>query len=322
MKNKVIATALLLTLIFPFMALAADFPTKPVQIIVPWSAGGATDLIFRAIASVFPKYANGQPLVINNIPSAGAVTGVTEFLKAKPDGYTLISLATPIITKIHWSEVKFTVDDFLPIINIVNDPSYILVRSNSPYKTLNDLIEAARKNPETITMGNGGAGGGNHLVAVAFEEFVGVKFVHVPYNGGGPAITALLGGVVDSVMAAAPEGVSNVQNGDLRVLAVMGPSRLSIFPDAPTALEYGYDFRLGMWRGVAAPKGTPLETVKALHDIFYKCMNDPEFLAKAKELGSVLSYMDSASFQSFVRQQNQFWENLMKSKKLGEKYGQ
>lgn len=322
MKNKVFAIVLLVALIIPFAGLAADFPTKPVTIIVPWSAGGATDLIFRAIASVFPKYANGQPLVVNNIPGAGAVTGVTEFLKAKPDGYTLLSFATPIVTKIHWSEVKFNIDDFVTVINIVNDPSYILVKADSPYKTLTDLVEAARKNPETISMGNGGAGGGNHLVAVAFEEFVGVKFIHVPHNGGGPAITALLGGHVDCVMAAAPEGVSNVQNGDLRVLAVMGPSRLSIFPDAPTALEQGYDFRLGMWRGVAVQRGTPLEIVKALHDIFYKCMNDPEFLAKAKELGSVLAYMDSATFQNFARQQNQFWENLMKSKKLGEKYGQ
>lgn len=321
MRSRMILLALLVVAFVPVMVVSADFPTKPVTIIVPWSAGGATDVLFRAIATVFPKYANGQPLVINNVPGAGAVTGTMEFLNAKPDGYTLLSLATPIITKIHWSEVKFTVDDFVPVINIVNDPSYILVRADSPYKTLSDLIEAARKDPETITMGNGGAGGGNHLVAVAFEDFVGVKFVHVPYNGGGPAVTALVGGHVDCVMAAAPEGVTNVQSGQLRVLAVMGPTRLSVFPDAPTALEQGYDFRLGMWRGVAVQRGTPLETIKALHDIFKKCMDDPEFISKAKELGSVLFYMDSATFQNFVRQQNQFWENLMKTKKLGEKYG-
>ncbi|ABV34012.1 tripartite tricarboxylate transporter substrate binding protein [Pseudothermotoga lettingae] len=313
--------ALVTIMLITLVAFAETFPSRPVQIIVPWSAGGATDVLFRAVASVFPKYANGQPLVINNIPGAGAVTGVMEFLKAKPDGYTLFSLATPIITKIHWSDVKFTVDDFVPIINIVNDPSYILVRADSPYKTLSDLIEAAKNNPETITMGNGGAGGGNHLVAVAFEDFVGIQFIHVPFNGGAPAITALVGGHVDAVMAAAPEGVSNVQSGQLRVLAVLGASRLSVFPDVPTSVELGYDFRLGMWRGVAAPKGTPSEIVETLHDIFYKCINDPEFLSKAKELGSVISYMNSVEFFNFVRRQNQFWENLMKNKKLGEKYG-
>jgi len=321
MKGKQVLIAVLLGVVFCSIALGADFPTRPVTIIVPYSAGGATDLIFRAVASVFPKYSNGQPLVVNNIPGAGAVTGVMEFLKAKPDGYTLLSIQAAIITKTHWSEVKFTVDDFVPVINIVHDPSYILVRSDSPYRTLTDLVEAARKNPETITLGNGGAGGGNHLVAVAFEEFVGVKFVHVPFEGGGPAITALVGGHVDAVIGAAPEGVTNVQSGQLRVLGVLGANRLPVFPDVPTAVEQGYDFRLGMWRGVAAPRGTPLEIVKALHDIFYKCINDPEFLAKAKDLGCMISYMDSATYQKFMKDQSQFWENLLKSRRLGEKYG-
>lgn len=314
--------ALLALLLIGVLALAqVNFPTRPVTIIVPWSAGGATDLLFRAIASVFPKYANGQPLVVNNIPGAGAVTGTMEFLKAPADGYTLLSLATPIITKIHWSEVKFTVDDFVPVINIVNDPSYILVNANSPYKTLEDLLNAARKNPETVTMGNGGAGGGNHLVALAFEDFVGVRFIHVPYNGGAPAIADLVAGHIDAVMAAAPEGVPQVQAGQLRCLAVLGTQRLSVFPDVPTARELGYDFTLGMWRGVAVQRGTPPEIVQALHDIFYKCMNDPEFIAKAKEMGNVLHYMDTVTFTRFVREQNAFWENLMKIKKVGEKYG-
>ena len=318
MRSKVLLAVLLIG-ILAFSQV--NFPTRPVTIIVPWSAGGATDMLFRAVASVFPKYANGQPLVINNIPGAGAVTGTMEFLKAEPDGYTLLSLATPIITKIHWSNVKFTVDDFIPVINIVNDPSYILVNVNSPYKTLEDLLKAARANPETITMGNGGAGGGNHLVALAFEDFVGVKFIHVPYNGGAPAIADLVAGHIDAVMAAAPEGVAQVQGGQLRCLAVLGTQRLIVFPDVPTAKEQGYDFTLGMWRGVAVRRGTPPEIVQALHDIFYKCINDPDFLAKAKEMGSVIHYMDTVTYVKFVREQNAFWENLMKIKKVGEKYG-
>lgn len=313
---------LLAVLLFSVLVFSqVNFPTRPVTIIVPWSAGGATDLLFRAIASVFPKYANGHPLVVNNMPGAGAVTGTMEFLKARPDGYTLLSLATPIITRIHWSEVKFTVDDFIPVINIVNDPSYILVNANSPYKTLEDLLNAARKNPEAVTMGNGGAGGGNHLVALAFEDFVGVKFIHVPYDGGAPAIANLVAGHVDSVMAAAPEGVPQVQAGQLRVLAVLGTQRLSVFPDVPTAKELGYDFTLGMWRGAAVQKGTPPEVVQSLHDIFYKCMTDPDFIAKAKEMGSILHYMDTVTYMKFVREQNAFWETLMKTKRVGEKYG-
>lgn len=302
------------------VTLAFSFPTKPVTIIVPWSAGGATDILFRLIAEVFPKYANGQPLVIKNIPGGGAVPGTLEFLKSKPDGYTLFSLATPIITKIHWSEVTFTADDFEPVINIVYDPSYLLVNAKSPFKNLTEFLEYAKANPGVLTVGNGGYGGGNHLVAVAFEDFAGVKFMHVPFDGGAPAITALVGGHVAAVVAAAPEGVPQVQAGQLRVLAVFSDRRLAVFPDVPTAMEQGVNFVGGMWRGVAVPKGTPPEIVKALHDIFRACMNDPDFIKKAREQGFQLYYLDSEAFKNFVKQQDAFWRELMMKRKLGEKY--
>uniref|UniRef100_A0A7C3RPZ5 Tripartite tricarboxylate transporter substrate binding protein n=1 Tax=Dictyoglomus thermophilum TaxID=14 RepID=A0A7C3RPZ5_DICTH len=299
---------------------SVDYPRRPVQIIVPWSAGGATDVLFRAIASVFPKYANGQPLVVNNIPGGGAVPGTIEFLRAKPDGYTLLSFAAPILIKSHMDPVNFDVNSFEPVILIVNDPCYILVRKDAPWKDLKEYVEYAKQNPGKITIGNGGAGGGTHLAALAFESFTKIKLTHVPFEGGGPAVTALVGGHINSYMGAAPEGLNNVDAGQLRILGVFGDKRLDKYPDVPTAKEQGFNFKFGMWRGVAVQKGTPKEIVDRLHTIFLRCMRDPDFVKKAKELSLTLEYRGPSSFSKFIQDYNAYYENLIKTNKLGTKY--
>ena len=298
---------------------AAAFPTKQVEVIVPWSAGGATDVLFRAIANVFPKHANGQPMVIKNIPGGGAVTGTMEFVKSKPDGYTGLGIATPIITKMNMSKVPFNMDSFEPVIMVVENPCMIMVRADSKFKNLRDFIEAARKNPGAIGIGNGGAGGGTHIVALAFEDFAGVEFLHVPYQGGGPAIIALLGGHIDSVMASAPEGISNAEAGQLRILGVLGPKRLARFPDVPTAAEQGFDFSLSMWRGICVPKGTPKATVKALHDILLKCIEDPEFKRQGDELAIEIVYKGPEDYGEYMRAEDKFYNRLIKVKGLEDK---
>lgn len=299
---------------------AVGYPERPVTIIVPWSAGGATDVLFRAIAAVFPKYANGQPLVVNNIPGGGAVPGTMEFLRAKPDGYTLLSLAAPIIIKSHMDPVQFDASSFQPVINIVNDPCYILVRADSPFKNLKDYVEFAKNNPGKITIGNGGAGGGTHLAALAFESFAKIKLTHVPFEGGGPAVTALVGGHIQSYMGAAPEGLTNVDSGQLRMLGVFGNKRLEKYPDVPTAKEQGFNFLFGMWRGVAVQKGVPQEIVNRLHVILYKCMRDPEFIKKAKELSLTLDYKGPSAFARFIESMDKQYKEIIIANKLGNKY--
>lgn len=310
----------IVTLLLITFGTSLDFPKRPVQIIVPWSAGGATDVLFRAIASVFPKYANGQPLVVNNIPGGGAVPGTMEFLRARPDGYTLLSFAAPILIKSHMDPVQFDVNSFEPVILIVNDPCYILVRSDAPWKDLKEYVEYAKQNPGKITIGNGGAGGGTHLAALAFEAFAKIKLTHVPFEGGGPAVTALVGGHINSYMGAAPEGLSNVDAGQLRILGIFGDKRLEKYPNVPTAAEQGFKFKFGMWRGVAVQKGTPKEIVDRLHTIFYRAMRDPEFQKKAKELSLTLEYRGPSSFAKFIMDYDKYYENLIKSNKLGTKY--
>ena len=214
---------------------APKYPTKSVEIIIPWAAGGATDVLFRAIGSVYPKYANNQQLVIKNVPGGGAAIGYTEATKAKGDGYTVIATATPMITKIHMDKVQFATDSFAPVLLVADNACMIMVPAESPYKNLKDFVDDAKKRPDAITVGNGGSGGGTHLAALAFQNFAGIKLKHVPFEGGGPSITAALGKHVDAIMVSAPEGVPQAQAGQLRVLGVFGDSRLPKFPNVQTA---------------------------------------------------------------------------------------
>lgn len=304
----------------PSISGSAKYPTKEVEIIVPWSAGGATDLLFRAVAAVWPKHANGHPMLIKNVPGGGAVPGVVEFQKGRPDGYTLLGMATPIITKIHMSPVPFDVDSFEPVAMLVDNPCMIMVNTASPVKNLNDFIEEARRNPNAITVGNGGAGGGTHLAALAFEHFVGIELLHVPFPGGGPSVTAVVGNHVGSTMVSAPEGFPNVEAGQLRIIGIFGEERLPKFPDAPTAKEQGIDFCVTMWRGVCTQPNTPPEIVQAINDILVNCLKDPEFLEKAEELGIIIEYKAPKEFGEFMKLEDKRYEELIKSKKLGERY--
>jgi tripartite-type tricarboxylate transporter receptor subunit TctC len=301
---------------------APKYPAKSVEIIVPWAAGGATDVLFRALGSVFPKYANNQQLVIKNVPGGGAAIGYTEATKAKGDGYTIIATATPMITKIHMDNVQFATSSFAPVLLVADNACMIMVPDASPYKNLKDFVEDAKKRPDSITVGNGGAGGGTHLAALAFQNFAGIKLKHVPFEGGGPSITAALGSHVDAIMVSAPEGITQAQAGQLRILGVFGDSRLPKFPNVQTAKEQGMDFQVTMWRGILAPKDTPPALLTQIHDIFKKCMEDPDFKKKAEELSVELKYQGQAEFGKFLTAEDERYKNLMIKEKFGNRYKQ
>jgi tripartite-type tricarboxylate transporter receptor subunit TctC len=296
------------------------YPSKPVEIIVAWAAGGATDVLFRALGTVFQKYANNQPLIVKNIPGGGAAIGYTEALKAKGDGYTIVATATPMITKIHMSNVKFSATSFAPVIMIADNPCFLLVHSESPYKDLRDYIADAQKRPGQINMGNAGAGGGYHLASLAFQNFVNIKLNHIPFEGGGPAVTALLGKHVDSIIVSAPEGVPQALAGQFKLLGIFGDERLEKFPKVPTAKELGIPFNISMWRGVAAPKDTPPVVLTQLHDIIKKCMEDGDFKKKCDELGVQLKYKGPQDYEKFVLSEDARYKELTIKEKLGDRY--
>jgi tripartite-type tricarboxylate transporter receptor subunit TctC len=311
LRKTILGILIILTLLMSVPIQAADFPTKEVQIIIPWAAGGATDLIFRALAATTGKYL-GKAVVVVNRPGGGSAVGYTEGAQAKPDGYMLTSAVTPLTILPHQVTTAYTYKNFEPIINVVSDPSMFLVRADAPWKSLKEFLDFAKKNPEMITVGNSGAGGGVHLVALAFEKAAGVKFNHIPFSGGGPSVTAILGGHINAVSVSPPEGIEHVKAGKLKIVALFAEKRFELFPDVSTVKEQGIDFVMGMWRGLVAPKGTPPDAIKKLHDAFKQGMDDPVFRKNAKDMAVNLSYLGPEAFGKLMANDHEFFGKLVK----------
>jgi tripartite-type tricarboxylate transporter receptor subunit TctC len=309
---KAIGVILSLVLILGVVApgLAADFPTKEVQILIPYAPGGATDLVFRALAATTSKYLGKAVVVVNKAGGGGAV-GFTEAAQSRPDGYTLVTAITPLTILPHQVKTAFTYKDFEPIINVVEDPAMFQVRADSPWKTLQEFLDYAKKNPGMITVGNSGAGGGVHLIALAFEKAAGVKFNHIPFAGGGPSVTALLGGHIHAVSVSPPEGIAHVKAGKLRIIALFSAKRMEAFPSVPTVREQGVQFVMSQWRGLAAPKGTPADVIKKLHDAFKQGMEDPAFVKNAEDMTVQLAYWGPAEFGKVMAQDHERYAKLV-----------
>jgi tripartite-type tricarboxylate transporter receptor subunit TctC len=302
--------SLVLTLGVVAPGLAADFPTKEVQILIPYAPGGATDLVFRALAASTSKYLGKAVVVVNKAGGGGAV-GFTEAAQSRPDGYTLVTAITPLTILPHQVKTAFTYKDFEPIINVVQDPAMFQVRADSPWKTLQEFLDYAKKNPGMITVGNSGAGGGVHLIALAFEKAAGVKFNQIPFAGGGPSVTALLGGHIHAVSVSPPEGIAHVKAGKLRIIALFSAKRMEAFPNVPTVREQGVNFTMGQWRGIAAPKGTPADVIKKLHDAFKQGMEDPAFVKNATDMTVQLAYWGPAEFGKVMAQDHERYAKLV-----------
>ncbi len=324
MEKKVVLLLALLAAVGGIAAFAEGkgeevYPSREIELMVPWSIGGSTDVVFRTFQMVLPKYLKA-PVIVVNRPGGGAVPGYAEAMTKKPDGYYIVAWATAAITKVHMSECPYDANTFVPVINLVDAPCWVLVPANSPYQTLADLLADAKKRPGQVNMGNAGAGGGTHMIILAFEKKAGVTFNHVPFAGGGPMVVAAVGGHVDAVVGSPPEGVPQLESGQLRGLAVFAKKRLDQFPKVPTAAEQGVDFSLGQWRGIAAIKGTDPKKIKYLHDVFHACMQDEDFKALAKTAGIMVNYMGTEDFTKFVAEQDKLYEEIVKSNKLGDRY--
>jgi len=311
MRRSVRIALCLVMLLGPLSpGIAQQFPTKEVQIIIPYAPGGATDLVFRALAASTSKYLGKAVIVVNKAGGGGAV-GFTDAMQAKPDGYTLVTAITPITILPHQVKTAFTYRDFEPIINVVLDPAMFQVRADAPWKTLQEFLDYARKNPGMITVGNSGAGGGVHLIALAFEKAAGVRLNHIPFAGGGPSVTALLGGHIHAVSVSPPEGIAHVKAGKLRIIALFSEQRMADFPNVPTVREQGVDFTMSQWRGLAAPKGTPPDVIRTLHDAFKKGMDDPAFLKNAADMSVALAYVGPAEFGKLMAADHERYARLV-----------
>ncbi|MDI9370742.1 MAG: tripartite tricarboxylate transporter substrate binding protein [Synergistaceae bacterium] len=280
--KRVLLLALALILAFGAAA-AADYPTKPVTIIVASNAGGGTDTMARLFAKFAEKYFP-QPFVINNIDGAGGQRGFDALARAKKDGYTIGTVYTPHFTAhISANRANYTIDDFDMLYNLVTDPGVLIVPSSSPFKTVEDIIEAEKAAPGALTGSTSGPGSDDAFALAQFNESTGCTVKSVPATGSSNAKATVMGGHVSMGFMNLSQIESNYRAGELRILAMMTHKRHPNVPEIPTFAELGYKVISDSSRGFAAPAGFPEDAYKMILEVFEKVLVDPDFLDAAKE---------------------------------------
>lgn len=296
-----------------------NYPAQPVNAVVPWGVGGGADLIFRAVGGYFSQYAD-ENMLINNLEGASSVQGVTEYTTMNADGYNLITWGTAQTIKTHMQETSYWVTDFEPIASFVSDSPYILVRSDSQFDTLNDLIDYAKANPGKLTIGNSGAGGGNHLAAIQFAMAAGIDVNHIAYGGGSASAQATLGGEVDCSMNMPSEGIASVEAGDLKMLTILSEERSKFFPDVPTAKEEGLDVVNEQMRGVLIHKDAPEGVTEKLEEIFEELAKDPNFQKSVEDLSMNFNYLGSEEYKAALEAEDELYKGIIQENGLGDRY--
>ncbi|MFZ1061767.1 MAG: tripartite tricarboxylate transporter substrate binding protein [Candidatus Rokuibacteriota bacterium] len=294
--------AILALLVTP--TVAQDYPTRPVQLMVAYPAGGSTDVGARIVAAIAEKEL-GQPIVVANKGGAGGQVGWTEMARQKPDGYYIGFINLPATNTVILDPERkaiFGIDAFVPIINQVLDPGVIWVRADSPYKTLKDVIEAAKKSPGKLSAATTGILSDDHLAILMVEEAAGVQLRIVHFEGGAPQMTAILGGHVEVAFDNVGSIVKRVKSGELRALAVMDTARSKFLPDVPTTVDLGYPTVISSsTRGIAGPKGIPEPVIRKLQAVLKKAMENPEHVKKMEEAGLGIKVMIGDEYAKYYR---------------------
>jgi len=278
---------------------AKKFPTKPIELIIPWPAGGASDLATRLLAKSAEKEL-GVGITPTNVAGSNGALGWAQAAKAKADGYTICLATFDILTNqaMGTSPVKY--DDFEYLLQFTAQPFGIMVHGDSQIKTLQDLVDAAKAKPETLKIGTTPLGGVFHQAVALFEKASGAKFSVVPFKGSPDLNAALLGKHIDAQMNTISLADQHIREGTIRLLAVTADKRLPDYPDVPTLKELGYDVVYESWRAIAVPKGVPAEVKKVLQDAFVKAYNSPEFQEGAKKSKYDPFFRDAQQFKTFV----------------------
>ncbi|MEH7383402.1 tripartite tricarboxylate transporter substrate binding protein [Bacillus sp. JJ1533] len=281
----------------------SDYPTRAVEMIVPFAPGGTTDSSARAIASVANKYLpNGQSVTVVNKDGGAGTIGMNEVAQAKGDGYT-IGMATigPMTIKTHSKEVTYKPEDFKPIIQVVATPNVLVVKSDSEIETFEDWMEYVKDNPNKFTFGTSGAGLTQHITMENLMTKTDVKVKHVPFQGGAPALTALLGGNLEGALVQTPEAIPYIEEGTLRPIWISGTFKPEELEDIPLLTEKGIDVKGDVWTGLVAPASVPDEVVKVLHDAFKQALEDPDVIDQLKKIGTEPVYKSTEEFKKIVQ---------------------
>ena len=280
------------------------YPSRPISIINAFPPGGSSDLVIRPYAAAMEPLVK-QPVVIETKPGAAGAIGAQIAATAKPDGYTLLVHLVSLsgfaeVDRVYGRPVKFSLDDFTPIARFIADPLVLITAADSPYKTLTDLVEDARKRPAQIIFSSSGMHGAAHLPIALFMRSAGIEMRHLPTAGGGPAITALLGHNAQVTAVSFAGASSHLRSGKARALACFGDKRVAAFPDVPTAKEQGSDVEFYLWVGLFAPKATPEPIVAMLRAETRKAVASVLFEQSMQKLNQDIAYQDQAAFKAFL----------------------
>lgn len=289
---------------FASFAIAQDtYPSKPITLVVPFPPGGVADIVGRPFADALSRELK-QPVVIENKPGAGGGIGMGLVAKAKPDGYTLLLALSsisilPEADKVLGRAPMYQLDQFTPIARLTADPTVLAVRADSPWKTLQEFVDDARKRPGAITYGSSGNYGTMHVPMEMFAHSANVKLLHVPFTGGGPAVIALLGGQVDALSTGPSTVLQHVKAGKVRVLASWGDHRLASLPDVRTLSESGYNAVFFQWSALFAPAATPEPVVARLREAARAAAADPRFVGTLATVETPVQYLDAPELRRF-----------------------
>lgn len=285
-------------------AFAEDaYPTRPVTLINPFPPGGAADVVARPFAAVLEPLVK-QAVVIETKAGAAGQVGAQFAASAKPDGYTLLVHIVSIsgfaeVDKLFGRPAKFTRADFIPIARFTEGPMALVVNDKQPYKTLKELVDDAKKRPNEIVFSSSGLYGALHLPTALFMKAAGIQMRHLPTNGGGPALTAILGNNAQVLVTSVAAAMSQIKAGKLKALATLSDKRVASLPDVPTMKETGLDVEFSLWVGLFAPKGTPEPIVKTLREQSRKAVDTAQFKQAIDNLGDVVAYLDQPDFAKF-----------------------
>jgi tripartite-type tricarboxylate transporter receptor subunit TctC len=311
-----IATIFALALSLSGSSFAADtYPDRPIRIVVPFAPGGAVDVVAR-LAAQYLTGELGQQVFVDNRGGAGGTVGSAFVANAAPDGYTLKAdpVSSAVINGLVYTKLPYDPRAFAPVAELAESPTLLVINADLPAATLSDFIAVAKANPGKFNFGSTGAGSSVHLEGVLFETRAGVKLVHVPFRGAGPAVEALVAGQTQMQIGSVSAFLAFIRAGKLRALSVNSERRIPLLPDVPTAAEAGLsDFILPDWYGLFAPNGTPVDVITRLHDATAKVLANPELQQRLGEMGLTAVNKTTAEFAAFWAHEFDLWAPIVKA---------
>ena len=297
----------------PRVARAQAYPSRPVRLIVPFAPAGGADTIARLMGQ-WSSERLGQPFIIENRPGGGNNIGTEAVVRAPADGHTLLMAATPnAVNATLYDKLSFNfLRDIAPVASIIRAPYVMAVSPTVPAKTVPEFILYANANSGKISMASTGIGSGAHLAGELFKMMAGVNMVHVPYRGGGPALTDLLGGQVQVIFASTVSSIEYVKTGRLRALAVTAATRSDALPDVPTVGEFVPGYEASAWFGIGAPKNTPSQIIDKLNEAINAGLGDPKIRARLADFGGTPLVGSPAEFGKFIAEETEKWAKVIK----------